>query len=69
MDLAGDFNLIPKQTSFLGFLNKLIGLSKTNITDTNIKVENLKNLIIKIKLKFIIIKYRFKILKLMVLML
>ena len=69
MDLAGDFNLIPKQTSFLGFLNKLIGLSKTNITDTNIKVENLKNLIIKIKLKFIIKKYRFKILKLMVLML
>jgi hypothetical protein len=56
MDLAGDFNLIPKQTSFLGFLNKLIGLSKTNITDTNIKVENLKNLIIKIKLKFIIKK-------------
>jgi len=44
-------------------------LSKTNITDTNIKVENLKNLIIKIKLKFIIKKYRFKILKLMVLML
>jgi hypothetical protein len=43
MDLAGDFNLIPKQKSFLGFLNKLIGLSKTNITDTNIKVENFKN--------------------------
>ena len=38
MDLAGEFNLVPRHKSFVGFLNTLVGLGKTNITDPNIKV-------------------------------